>query len=141
MKTLVVAFDDSAPATRASNKAADLAQRLDAKVLLAHAVNPPGPLIGDFSGLASRELLEKLKQAAARMLEAEARRLAPTGCAVETVVLEGRPADVLADLTRAPEVAMVVIGRSGHGAITHALLGSVVNRLLTLSSRSVLVVP
>jgi nucleotide-binding universal stress UspA family protein len=141
MKTLLVAFDNSAPSVRAADKAAELSRRLDARVKLVYAVNPPAPLIGDFSGLATRELLEKMKQTAERVLEDEAKRLAASGVPAETEVLEGRPADAIAELAQSPEVALILIGRSGHGALAHAILGSVVNRLPAISTRSVLVVP
>jgi nucleotide-binding universal stress UspA family protein len=141
MKTIVVGFDGSPAAQRALDQAMALAPRLDARVELTYAVALPGPLIGDFSGMATQDAHERMKAEAQRSLDAQLRRLSPGTTPIGTAVLEGRPADALAERASAPEVALLVVGRSGHGAIAHALLGSVVNRLLTLSSQPVLVVP
>jgi nucleotide-binding universal stress UspA family protein len=142
MKTILVAFDNSAPAARAAKEAAMLARRLDARLRLAYVVVPTPPLIGDFSGAAALQVAQELRRAGERIVGEEAKRLADAGVPLETAVLDGRPADTLAQAAaQDADVTMVVVGRSGHGAIAHVLLGSVVNRLLAIATKPVLVVP
>jgi nucleotide-binding universal stress UspA family protein len=47
---------------------------------------------------------------------------APSG-KLKTIVLEGRPVPTLLDVARGAD--MLVVGRSGHGALVGSLLGSV----------------
>jgi nucleotide-binding universal stress UspA family protein len=59
---------------------------------------------------------------------------------VETIVEPGAPAETLAELAKAGEVDLVVVGHRGRNALSRALMGSVADRLVQICSKPVLVV-
>jgi nucleotide-binding universal stress UspA family protein len=58
----------------------------------------------------------------------------------ETSLLQGNPADRLAQEAQRPEVWLVVVGHRGRGAVQRRLLGSVADRLAQISPKPLLVV-
>ena len=138
MKVLV-AFDGSAGSKRALAQAVQLARRFDASLTLAYVVPPMLPVLGDYSGVRI-ELQERMRKDGERLVEEQAAVLRQDGLRADTVVREGPPAEQLVELSKDAEVGYVVVGASGHGVLAHALLGSVVSKLLHLCTRPVLVV-
>lgn len=57
-----------------------------------------------------------------------------------TSVLQGSPADLLADLAAGGRIDLLAIGSQGRNVVAQALLGSVARRLLTLSGCDLLIV-
>jgi nucleotide-binding universal stress UspA family protein len=58
----------------------------------------------------------------------------------DTVLQEGTPASVIADVARATDADEIIFGACGLGRV-HALLGSVSHELLQVADRPVVVVP
>ena len=139
MKRILVAFDGSAPAARASEEAARIAKALDAKLELVFVIPPFTPLVGEFAAGTAIQINEDLRHAGEKFLAEQAHAL-EARIPVTTAILEGAPAMELARMAEHPDVVMVAIGRSGHNVIARALLGSVVYRLLHLCPKPVLVV-
>jgi nucleotide-binding universal stress UspA family protein len=58
---------------------------------------------------------------------------------VDSVVVDGDPADVLADLSR--ELGLLVMGSRGYGPLRRVFLGSVSDALLECAACPVMIVP
>jgi len=138
MKRILVGVDGSEHSARAARLAADIALRFGAKLTLAYVV-PRLALPPDVYGLTVAEV-EKEHGAFAEKLLAEAvAKLAEPGVEVGTLVLFGSPAESLAEAAAAPDVALVVAGHRGRGAVARVLLGSVTDRLVHICAKPVLV--
>jgi nucleotide-binding universal stress UspA family protein len=85
-----------------------------------------------------REHLEQLHDDAESRLDHVLDGL-PVRPEIEPLVIEGEPAEVLADMT--DELGLLVLGSRGYGPLRRVLLGSVSNALLDHASCPVMVVP
>lgn len=144
MKQAIVCGIDGSPDSQAALVyATELADRLDARLVLAHVVEPAAPYatIGPLSG-ATPPFFETMVER-----EAEGERL--LGAVAETAgsgraeqrVVTGIPAERLADLADDESAQLIVVGSRGHGPLRSALLGSVSTSLIGLARCPVLVVP
>lgn len=139
MDKVLVAIDGSQASLKAARFAADVAGRFGAGLRLIHVL-PKVPLPPDVYGLKMAELEREHRTYAAGLLEKAVAEVARPGLRTETSVLEGAPAERIADEAAAPEVGMVVVGSRGHGAVARMLLGSVSDRLVHISPKPILVV-
>jgi nucleotide-binding universal stress UspA family protein len=145
MRNAIVCGIDGSPDARAALvHATELADRLEARLVLAHVVEPtPSPYatIGPLTG-ATPPLFGTLVER-----EAEGERL--LGEVAETAgidgaerrVVTGLPAERLADLADDEQAQLIVVGSRGRGPLRSALLGSVSTSLIGLARCPVLVVP
>jgi nucleotide-binding universal stress UspA family protein len=140
MKTLLVGVDGSPESRAAAQKAAELARALGAQLLIAYVIAPFPPVSpSEFGGVVENWDLAERNYAAALLREIE------TACrrevaAVLTTTAIGTAAEALAELARAPDIEIVVVGHRGRGAVKRLLLGSVADRLVQISPKPVLVV-
>src|SRR5215470_1017461 len=138
MKRILVGVDGSRESRKAANFAAGIARAIGAQLVVTSAV----------SGVASTEGAPELVVRAEEWAQRERERTtelvreiaASIGKDVETMVLTGAPAIVLADQAAAGDVELVVVGHRGRNAVARALLGSVADRLVQISPKPVLVV-
>ena len=128
------AFVDTADGRLALSHAARIAAHLNADLRVVTVV--PDTLVEagvgekDYFGQAQRADYE-------RALQSAAQRMDP---AVTTAVLQGGPADALAEI--GPQDAdLIVAGSRGYGPVRRVLLGGVVNRLVRRARVPVVVVP
>lgn len=139
MKSVLVAVDGSPSSLKGVAHAAELAKALGLKVELVHVL-PPVLL----SPAVYAEVISKLeagnKDAARKIFEEALRVVRAVGVEADTVMLDGAPAEALADLAQADRVWGVVIGARGHSAVSRVLLGSIADRLVHICSKPVLVV-
>jgi nucleotide-binding universal stress UspA family protein len=134
-KTLVVGYDGSPEARAALAYAADRANGA-AKLYVVTAVAPVPDLLGaphyqhfiDAAHDRGRELLD------------EAARRVPGDVALETELVEGRPAEAIVRVAEVRDADEIVIGSRGLSR-ARAALGSVSHDVLHLADRPVLVVP
>lgn len=140
MKRILVGVDGSKESREAAKFAADIARTTQAQLVIASAV--PGVASTESSpelvALAEERAQREREQANAMVKEIAASL--GKGLAIETQVITGAPAITLADQARAGDVEMVVVGHRGRNAVARALLGSVADRLVQISSKPVLVV-
>jgi len=138
ISTIAVGTDGSGTATEAVAVAADLARRLDAKLVLLSASQSSGKAPVDHSG-ASVEL-QWAVSTAAQVQEILARTeadLQAKAIDCSTLVDEGDPADVLVRLAAECGADLLVIGNKG---MHRRVLGSVPNTVTHKAPCSVLVV-
>ncbi len=145
-EAIVCGVDHSEGSRRALRVAADLAERLDSRLLLINvrpspAEVPPGlasesDVVRERTVAGGRRLLEEL--GAEFLEEPGARRLLDL---VVGRVEFGDPAYRLARLADEVRATLIVVGSRGHGRSRSILLGSVSQTLASARSRPVLVVP
>jgi nucleotide-binding universal stress UspA family protein len=138
ISTIAVGTDGSGTATEAVAVAADLAQRLDAKLVLLSAFQGSGKTPVDHGG-ASVELQWAMSTAAQvqEILVRTEADLKAKAIDCTTVVDEGDPADVLVRLATECGADLLVIGNKG---MQRRVLGSVPNTVAHKAPCSVLVV-
>ena len=139
MKKILVGVDGSSESRSAAAYAATLAEARQEKVLLVSAA-----FIEQAFGA------PELNQRAASWLSGERKHcdevvkdvaafIARPGVEVDTKVVSGPPATVLAELAQDPEVDFVVVGHRGRSALTRVLTGSVADKLVQISPKPVLI--
>ncbi|HYV50014.1 MAG TPA: universal stress protein [Myxococcaceae bacterium] len=142
MKRILVGFDGSDQSRRAARLGAEMASATGAAVTLTEVV-PQLLIPGDAAGMMTAELMARDHQLAAEHLTAAAAELRAGGRPLEvtTEVLEGSPpAEMARAANEDPEVELVIVGRSGKGAIQRAILGSVASRLAHACTKPVMIV-
>ncbi|MBI5543337.1 MAG: universal stress protein [Deltaproteobacteria bacterium] len=133
MKRIVAGLDGSDASQRAAALALELSRQLEARLFLVTVVPPVPVPQGGGRQEGERAEAESILSRSLALLEAK-------GSVVERVVLTGEPAEALCELARAEDVVLVAVGRSGRGAVSRLLLGSVSDRLVRRCPRPVLVV-
>lgn len=133
---IVLGYDGSESAKAALDETTRIAVGLGARVdvVFAYHVNPLGGLQEGTIGDSLKAIGEEHVLHARSALEA-------AGVKVETHIVSGRPADVILLIAEQVGAGMIAVGTVGEGAITGALLGSVVLKLVQQSTLPLLVVP
>ena len=145
-RSIVCGVDGSPDSQTAIGVAARLAERLAARLVLAHVVEVtlvPYASIGSAGGIAPPPIIPLLREeqehAGARLLERIA--IAAGLGDVEQRVAVGLPAERLADLADDEHAEFIVVGSRGRGRFKAAFLGSVSNGLVGVARCPVLIVP
>jgi nucleotide-binding universal stress UspA family protein len=144
---ILVPIDFSAHSDRALRYATTLADRLNATVEVLHVVEDPF-VSGAWSPEAVApnipELLADLVAAARGKLEDLKAAALDKGVRLKTTVLttvvSGRPADSITDYARTERFDLIVMGTHGRTGLSHALLGSVAERVVRTAPCPVLTV-
>jgi nucleotide-binding universal stress UspA family protein len=139
-RTILVATDFEESATRALDLAAAIAEACGAKLILVHAYDVPALLHADpiVAGGAA-DLAQDLQTEADRRLVALADRVRPRVGAVDTIAVQGPPAECVVDVARETEADLVVVGTHGRRGLSRAILGSTAERLVRTSPVPVIV--
>ncbi|MEA2488092.1 MAG: hypothetical protein QOF16_1746 [Actinomycetota bacterium] len=111
-KSIVAGTDLSTTAKIATDRAANLAQKLDAKLYLVHAGTDPGDPLKELAG----------------------------EYGAEVVVKEGPPVDVLIEQTEKLDSALLVVGSVGMSGARRFLLGNVPNKVSHHATTDLLIV-
>lgn len=131
-------FDGSWESRLALATAAGLADSLGGGLRVISALRRPAAAHPMFAFTSYQGHLEQLhEQRRSQLLEAI--DLLPVQPATELVVIEGEPADVLADCS--DELGLLVLGSRGYGPLRRVLLGSVSDALLERPACPVMIVP
>jgi nucleotide-binding universal stress UspA family protein len=120
MKTIVLGYDDSAEAARATQRTAELAKALDARVIVASVapiLMPAARGIGPYDPTDPPERHEALARDAAALLEER-------GVDAECVTSMGDPGETIVKVADAHEADLIVLGMADHPHLAR-LLGSV----------------
>ena len=126
--------DFSDVAIEAVDIAAEMARRLEVKLLLLH--------VQEFRGLAVTDpgLFEQVVLSRSQELHRHAERLRKSGTKVDARVLSGSIFNELVDAALGSEARLLIVGAVGHGIARRLLLGSVAERVATTSAVPTLVV-
>ena len=140
-KKILCPIDFSDASRAALETAADLARRFGASLTLFHAYPVPGYTFPDGSFVASSKMLEELADQARRHLEEWKSIAATLGVeGVEAVTAVGEPAHEIVTWAKEKGADLVVVGTHGRTGLTHALMGSVAERVVRRAPCPVLTV-
>ncbi len=146
--SIVCGMDGSADSQAALGVGASLAERLEARLVLAHVAEVPVAPYAAAGGMGAGRIAaqpktlptrDDLEEAGARLLEQIATEHG-LGDAERRVVV-GLPAEGLADLADDEHADVIVVGSRGRGRLKAAFLGSVSNSLVGVARCPVMIVP
>jgi nucleotide-binding universal stress UspA family protein len=140
-KKILVGLDFSPASSEALLMAAGLAARYGAFLTLLHVHDAaPYTLSSDFE-LFTAEQRDRLREQLEKALAAAQLQASAAGVAsVQTRLLEGAPANVIAHYAEEGGFDLVVLATHGRRGLQHAMLGSVAERVVRLAPCPVLTV-
>jgi nucleotide-binding universal stress UspA family protein len=137
IERILVGVDDSEGSRNALRWAADLAEKLGAKIVVAHVFEP----LAHLGELAPGSDLGGLRAQAARTLETVlCAPLVQRGIPHQVELVEGNPASALADLAESTDADLIVVASRRRGGFKGLVLGSTSSRLAELSRRPITLV-
>jgi nucleotide-binding universal stress UspA family protein len=141
-RRIVVGLDGSAGGEAALRWAIGYARAVGAEVVAVYALDVPGYFSYPFNATAPIVLDESVRDDMKKRLEEEwCAPLAAAGVRHRAVLADGRPADVLLDVSERENADLVVTGRRGLNTLGELVLGSVSHHLVHGSRRPVVLVP
>jgi len=142
IKRILVATDFSESSQEAVTTAIAFARAFSAQLQLVHVmVEPIYPLPAPLEVVTLPVDVERLYAAVDAQLTREAARATTAGVTCEKVVLNGRPHVELVTHADKTRTNLIVLGSHGRSGISHAILGSVAERVVHRAHCPVLVVP
>jgi nucleotide-binding universal stress UspA family protein len=142
-KSILVGFDGSAHARAALIDAADIAKSQGASLTVISAWSAPmtwPSVIGPPVSQSAYDEYSTAMRTVAERAVAEATSELPAGVSARTLVVEGRPAEVILNEARDGGHDLIVVGSRGHGEAASILLGSVSHEVLHAGDLPTLVV-
>ena len=142
-RPLLFATDGSPSAAEAQKEAFELAQRLEAPLLVVSVAHPAVPAIG-YAGYGYSNVVAELTEAERHRVErllgtiAATARSARVPCS--TVVADGFPVEQICRIAREHDAQLIVVGSHGWGAARRLFSGSVSTGLVHSAPCPVLVV-
>ena len=143
VKKIIATTDFSEPALKGIKAAVELAQTLDANLLIVH-VTQPLQTIGGATTMAGyhlptveKEINSEVAQLADQLIEKEI----PKSLHSEARILRGKPASEIADLAEKEDADLIVIASRGDAGWKQALFGSVAEGVVRHAECPVLTIP
>ncbi|MEK0162651.1 universal stress protein [Phaeobacter sp. A36a-5a] len=140
---IVVGYDGSTSARSALNFALGVAKAQGGSIVVAHVLE-----WSPYSFLSAAELAERHKRRTEELERAETALIQPllkdvetSGVEVTATVKYGNIAEVLVSIAKSEGANHVVIGRTGHSALSSRLFGSVAGSLAQAAPVPVTIVP
>ena len=137
----MVATDGSEQVRKAVDSAIEIAKLSDAKLYAVHVIALGGYSITPSKDAewekAMKEQLTTEGKEATTYVENAGRA---ANIEVESVILEGSPADEIVDFAEKNDIDLIVMGTQGKSAIQRFLIGSVAENVVRHSKKTVLVV-
>lgn len=142
---IVVAVDGSHASNRALDEAIKIAKATNATLRIIHVLDELSVLLttNPYAGYYTGELIESLRQAAAKVLEQASERVAAAGLKAETVLYDDLGLRVQERIISTAEqwpADLIVMGTHGRRGIQRAMLGSSAEAVLRESPVPVLLV-
>ena len=139
-KRILCPVDFSPYSASALDEAASLAKAIGAELTLLHVYQNPAyvlPMQG-YVGL-SQDFLTNMRKQLEDEIAGQARPLRDQGIAVRTEVVEGIPYKAIVDHAKDAQTDLIVMGTHGRTGLSHALTGSVAERVVRLAHCPVLI--
>jgi nucleotide-binding universal stress UspA family protein len=136
---ILIPLDFSPYAEHALDYAVTLAQRLQARVTLLHVIQIPAVVHVKGGIWPSSTFLHDLEAQVTRNMEVYLTWVTVAGLEGEYVIVQGIPFQEIIETTKARQVDIIVMGTHGRTGLSHALLGSVAERVVRLAPCPVLV--
>ena len=145
--TLLVAVDFTPFAERALVFASELAEKLEAQLLVLHVIHDPAEAPGFYAYKGKKKkFLQSMEEAAEEMMEeflTKMRKDHPDQLPIEKAVpllVVGTPVTRILEIAKKKKVYMIIIGSHGRTGLSHLLVGSKAERVVQLSPIPVTVV-
>jgi len=139
MRPIVCSVDDSVGARAALRVASELADMLDARLVLVH-VAPPTEAPGVSAAPAGQERLREAEYADARALLESMAKEAGLDDGIELRTATGSASERTVEISREEDAALVVLGSRGRGDLKSAVLGSVSHEIASNAPCPVVIV-
>jgi nucleotide-binding universal stress UspA family protein len=143
LNRILVPVDFSAHSEKAIRYATTLANKFGARLSLVHVIEDPfvtGAWQAEVFVPNIPELLNDLIKSAKTQLAERKKDLAAHGFIIETAVITGRPATAIVEQASTGRFDLIVMGTHGRTGLSHALLGSVAERVVQKAPCPVLTV-
>ena len=142
MNTILVGVDFSPVQEQTLSTATQLARAMDADLVLVHVASAEPDFVGYEPGPeVVRESVAQVLRGHHRQLQEIESRLRGGGIRVRALMIQGGVADKLLDEARKLKAGWIILGSHGHGALHHALLGSVSQAVIKHAPCPVVIVP
>jgi nucleotide-binding universal stress UspA family protein len=135
IRTILLATDLTAASREATDRAIDLAGRLEARLLIVNVVEKRR-----LSGGGSHERVDQARTERETLLVKAVRSARDAGVTAEFLLWEGDPGDSIAAAAEAEHADLVVVGTRGRSGAERMLLGSVSDHVVRHAECPVLVV-
>ncbi len=135
-KKILVPLDGSKYSEKALQRACEVVNAFDSKLILLYVVEKPLPI--DF--LDRKEYLEILRGFGKKTLEKANNVLSKKGITAKISIKEGNIVNEIKKVVKKENCDLIIVGNKGLGAVTRFLLGSVSNKLAQSSSCSLLII-
>jgi nucleotide-binding universal stress UspA family protein len=135
-KTMVVGFDDSLSSKAALIEASNSARIHGGNVIMVHAVF----FDTEEFGIAPEQLDKRMKIGEKACMETKQKITAEFGIAVQSLLCEGDPAEVILDVAQGKKADLIILGTYGRKGLNRLLMGSVTSHVIADAQVDVLVV-
>jgi nucleotide-binding universal stress UspA family protein len=139
VKRILVPTDFSEYADYALDYAIALAQKLQARLTLLHAVDTTPLEVAESATQRPPSYLEDLETSSEQRLEVSLKRIHDVGLQGETLFVHGVPFETIINTAKDRGADLIVMGTHGRTGLTHALMGSVAEKVVRLAPCPVLV--
>lgn len=141
IKRIMIATDFSTQARHALDYAVELSARLNAPLLMVSAFQIPMYPLPEGAFVAGGPAIAEILDRVSGDLAAEKKLAIEKGAhEVESLVVEGAPANEIVRVAKEHHVDLIVIGSHGRGGLSRAILGSVADRVMRTAHCPVMVV-
>ena len=145
--TLVVAVDFTSFSEKALVFASELAEKLEAQLLVLHVIHDPAEAPGFYAQKGKKKkFLQSMEEAAEEMMAeflAKMRKNHPDQLPIKKAVpllVVGTPVTRILEIAKKKKAHMIIIGSHGRTGLSHLLVGSKAERVVQLSPIPVTVV-
>jgi nucleotide-binding universal stress UspA family protein len=135
-RTIVLGYDATDGAQAALEKAIELAQLIQARIVIVFGYEIPAAYGGE-----TGEYRRAVRAIGETAVADAAKRIQQAGLDCDSELVPTRPAEGLVSVAEQAGASMIVVGTHGEHPLTGAILGSVPHKLLHISPIPVLVVP
>ncbi len=135
-KTILVPLDGSKYSEKALDRACEIADAFDSKIILVYVVEKSLPI----NLLDRKEYLTILRKFGKRTLENGNKILSKKDLSGKSLLKEGNIVSEIEKIVKSEKCDLIIVGNKGLGAVTRFLLGSVSNKLAQHSNCSLLIV-
>jgi nucleotide-binding universal stress UspA family protein len=136
---ILVPTDFSEDADQALNDAIELAHTLQARLTLLHAIYLAATAVGSLLAYSLEGYLQAMEAEAREHLQTLLKRVHQAGLQGEAVMIHDVPFQAILDAAKDKDVDLIVMGTHGRTGLTHALMGSVAERVVRMAPCPVLV--
>jgi len=135
-RKLLVGFDGSQPAERATEVAMELAECLDTEILLFAVARPPEPA----TLVELKAVLEGAREHYLEALEKIVRRASDRDLNVQTEIVVGHPAEQIIHRADLGGFSLILLGHRGKSRLRTLITGSTSERVLKYAQCPVMIV-